>query len=303
MTSTQLCDHPTNVYASPFLDWDRQASVRSFVNQDDDWSGYSGYWMPISDDNILSHPEITDDMKQPLSAYLLIGHLHFTYSLEQRLISSVSSQLTSGNLLPGLDDTVKVDALKVQCDEAFHALQAYWLANKVCQASGITDPIETDSHFLQFVTEITNGSIDLPNELLLFCAVVVSETLITKSLRDDWRDSSLPKAIRSFFHQHYKDEVQHSAYFTWLLEHVWGGWPRSTQEILITLWPQLIDAYLDSDIQIAKRALQHFDLSALTIDRIIDETYYVATAPYRMQRQLSIVQTLEVFKRVMLGGS
>jgi len=303
MTSTALCDPLVNVYASPFLDWDRQASVRSFVNQDDDWSGHSGHWMPIAADNILGHPAITDDIKQSLSAYLLVGSLDFTYNLEQRLISSVSSQLTSGCLLPDLEEAVKIDALKVQCDEAFHALQAYWLASKVRQASGITGSMDTDSHFLQFVAEITNGSVDLPIELLLFCAVVVSETLITKSLRDDWRDSSLPKAIRSFFHQHYKDEVQHSAYFTWLLEHVWGGWPRSTQEILIKLWPQLIDAYLDSDIQIAKRALQHFDLSAVMIDRIIYETYILPTAPYRTQRQLSIVQTLEVFSRVMVGVS
>jgi hypothetical protein len=305
MGSTALCDQTVEVYNSPFKAWDRQASVRSFVNkEDDEWSGCSSDWISIEPDNILSHPEIPDCIKRPLSAYLLVGNLDFTYSLEQQLISQVSSQLASGCLLPNLADAVKVDALKVQCDEAFHALQAHWLADKVRQVSGITEPRNTDSHFLQFVGKVTNSSVSLsmalPTKLLLFCAVVVSETLITKSLRDDWRDSSLPKAIRSFFHQHYKDEVQHSAYFTWLLEHVWPTWSIATQQVISELWPQFIDAYLDSDIHIAKRALQHFDLPEVTINRIINDTYYLPSAPYQAQRQLSIIHTIETFNRVVV---
>jgi hypothetical protein len=293
----QRTDQTHKTYTSPFISWDRQAAVRSFVNTDDEWSNYSGYWMPTSADNILSHPLIPDAIKQSLSAYLLIGSLDFTYDLEQKLISHVSSQLASGTLLPDLPNDVKIDALKIQCDEAFHALQAQRLATKVRQTSCV-NPDHTLSCFLRFVAEVTNGSNLLSTELLLFCAVVVSETLITKSLLDDWRDSSLPNEIRHFFHLHYKDEVQHSLYFTWLLHHVCTTWSTATQQMISDLWPKFIDAYLDSDINIAKRALQEFDLAGDLINRIIHETYYQPGSSYQIQRQLSMVYTLKAFERV-----
>ncbi|MFO0173783.1 MAG: hypothetical protein ACK51W_15115, partial [Aphanizomenon sp.] len=65
----QRTDQTHKTYTSPFISWDRQAAVRSFVNTDDEWSNYSGYWMPTSADNILSHPLIPDAIKQSLSAY------------------------------------------------------------------------------------------------------------------------------------------------------------------------------------------------------------------------------------------
>lgn len=290
------------VYTSPFTTWDRHASVRSFINSDHEWSNYTGYWMPMTDDSILIHPLIPEAIKQPLSACLLIGSLDFTYDLEQQLISPISSRLTCGTLLPDLPEAVKVDALKVQCDEAFHALQAQGLAQKVRQASGV-NPSHVKSHFLKFVNDVTQGSSPLSTELLLFCAVVVSETLITKSLRDDWRDSALPKEIRAFFHQHYKDEVQHSLYFAWLLHDVWSTWCTATQAAITELWPQFIDAYLDSDIDLARRSLQHFDLSAEVIEQIITDTYYQAGSPYQVQRQLSIVHTIAAFQEVAISAN
>lgn len=295
----QKTDRTHETYTSPFISWDHQAAVRSFVNTNDEWSNYSGYWMPISTDNILSHPAIPDAIKRTLSAYLLIGSLDFTYDLEQKLISQVCSQLTSGTLLPNLADDIKVDGLKIQCDEAFHALQARQLATKVRQTSCV-NPDYALSPFLRFVAQVTDGSHLLSTELLLFCAVVVSETLITKSLRDDWRDSSLPNEIRRFFHLHYKDEVQHSLYFTWLLHHVCSTWSNTTREIIADLWPKFTDAYLDSDIDIAKRALQKFDLSEDLINRIIHETYYQAGCSYQIQRQLSVVNTLKIFRSATL---
>lgn len=295
----QRTDQTHKTYTSPFISWDRQAAVRSFVNTDDEWSNYSGYWMPTSADNILSHPLIQDAIKQSLSAYLLIGSLDFTYDLEQKLISHVSSQLASGTLLPDLPNDVKIDALKIQCDEAFHALQAQRLAAKV-RLTSCVNPDHTLSRFLRLVAKVTDGSNLLSTELLLFCAVVVSETLITKSLRDDWRDSSLPNEIRHFFHLHYKDEVQHSRYFTWLLDHVYSTWSTATRQMISDLWPKFIDAYLDSDIDIAKRALQEFDLAADLINRIIHETYYQPGSSYQIQRQLSVVYTLKAFDRVTI---
>jgi hypothetical protein len=64
------------------------------------------------------------------------------------------------------------------------------------------------------------------------------------------------------------------------------------------LWPKFIDAYLDSDINIAKRALQEFDLAGDLINRIIHETYYQPGSSYQIQRQLSMVYALKAFERV-----
>ncbi|CAA6824883.1 MAG: p-aminobenzoate N-oxygenase AurF family protein, partial [uncultured Thiotrichaceae bacterium] len=266
MTSTAVLDsiptHTESIYRSAFSTWDRKASVRSFPSSNDDnLKQYSGYWMPLTDDSILNHPMVSDEIKQKLSAYLLIGNLDFTYSLEQCLIAQVSANLAAGKLLSQLPQAVKIDALRVQCDEAYHAIQAYNLTEGVRHAADIKAPMKLDSHFLRFVDHSTDGRIPLPEDLIRFCAVAVSEILITKSLRDDWRDISLPKEIRSFFREHHKDEARHMAYYTWLLEQLWQVWPSPTREIMATLWPQFVDAYLDSEIYIARDALQHFEFS------------------------------------------
>mgnify|MGYP003587967043 CR=1 FL=1 len=290
---------PQSTYRSAFKAWDRKSAVRTYISSNDyDWTGYSGYWIPHTDDSILSHPLISDAIKPKLSAYLLIGSLDFTYGLEQCLIAQVSANMAAGDLLSQLPQAVKIDALKVQCDEAYHALQAYWLTEGVRRATGINTPMNLDTHFLRFVARTTDGSIPLSADLIRFCAVTVSETLITKSLRDDWRDASLPKEIRSFFLEHYKDEARHSVYFAWLLESLWPTWSDLTRSIVAELWLQFVDAYLDSEIHSARNALQHFEFSATEIERIITDTYYTPDSAYQAQRQQSMAYTIEVFSRI-----
>lgn len=303
MTLNAISDSAANqanvAYRSAFKAWDHKASVRVFSSPKNyDWDDFSGYWVPLTEGSVLNHPMIPDGIKPKLSAYLLIGNLDFTYSLEQCLIAPVSANLVVGELLSQLPQAVKVDALKIQCDEAFHALQAYALTERVRHATGIETPLQLGSHFLRFVDSVVESDADISEDLVRFCAVAISELLITKSLRDDWRDLPLPQEIANFFHEHYKDEARHSVYFSWLLESLWGTWPQVTRDIVSELWPQLIDAYLDSEIHIARGALQHFDLPEAQIACIIDDIFYADATAYQTERRQSMEYSIEVFDRI-----
>ena len=287
-------------YQSVFKSWDKKSSVRSYSNHHDyDWALHSGYlWMPVTDDSILVHPSIIDAMKPKLSAYLLIGNLDYTYSLEQCLIAQVSADMASGHLLKHFPQAVKVDALKVQCDEAYHALQAFWLSECVRAAENIEGDINLESHFLTFVDDVSNHSDQVSADIVRFCAVAVSELLITKSLRYDWRNSSMPKPIGEFFFEHHKDEARHAVYYLWLLENLWPQWSTSIQNRLTKLWAEFIDAYLDSEIHTARHALRQCQFSESEIQQIIQDTYYKTQSPYQNQRKASLEHATKVFNRV-----
>ncbi len=82
---------------------------------------------------------------------------------------------------------------------------------------------------------------------------MVAETLITHTLRDDWRDEGLQPDVRTFLRRHYLDEARHSAYFSRLLTLLWPQWPAGVRDALRPLWSGLIDAFLFADARIAAR--------------------------------------------------
>ncbi|MES2936338.1 MAG: diiron oxygenase [Pseudomonadota bacterium] len=243
-------------YRSPFSDWHQAASVRAMPAAG--WlTGGEGAWMPEEAGSLLAHPEVRPHAR-PVAAGLLLASLGFTVSLESRLISPVALDIAAGALRASYGacrDAVVADALRVQCDEAYHAVLAQELIGQVRRMSGVRPP-EGEHPFLVHVDQLalTFPAEDAP--LVRFCAAVVSETLITKTLRDDWLDGGLQQDLRSFLRHHYQDEVRHSAYFAQLLQLVWPQWTASLRAALRPIWPGLVDAFLDADDAVAVRVLR-----------------------------------------------
>ncbi len=247
-------------YRSPFADWHQAASVRAMPPGG--WlAGGEGAWMPEEAGSLLAHPEVRAHAPR-VAAGLLLASLDFTVSLESRLISPVALDIAARALRARYADAVVADALRVQCDEAYHAVLAHELIGQVRHLSGARPP-EGGAH--PFLVHVDQLALAFPAEdapLVRFCAAFVSETLITKTLRDDWLDGGLQRDVRCFLHHHYQDEMRHSAYFAQLLQLVWPQWPAPLRAALRPIWHGLVDAFLDADDAVAARVLRDAGLPA-----------------------------------------
>ncbi|APD39562.1 diiron oxygenase [Burkholderia pseudomallei] len=281
-----------DAYRSPFDDWHQAASVRSMPA--DAWlAGGAGAWIAPQAGGVLAGLPARDARRERAAGGLLIAHLSFTVALENTLISPVARDIAARALHADYDDGVVADALRVQCDEAYHALLAQELMTRVRAATGADKPRRTPG-FLRHVERLaaTLPGVDAP--LLRFCAAVVAETLITHTLRDDWRDEGLQPDVRTFLRRHYLDEARHSAYFSRLLTLLWPQWPAGVRDALRPLWSGLIDAFLFADARIAAEALAAAGLTACEIDCAMS----ACGAPDAMQRRRaqSARQTLHALR-------
>lgn len=282
-------------YQSPFTDWHRTAAVRSMAV--DGWlAGPPGAWMPDEPDSVLAHAAVQGARRACVAAGLLLASLDFTVQLENQLIARVANDIAAQALQAQLPGAAVLDAMRVQCDEAYHALLAQELMARVQALTGAAAPRRAH-RFLQHVQHIAAAAAaqGIDAALVRFCAAVVAETLITKSLRDDWQGNGLQQDVRAFLHHHYQDETRHSAYFARLLDLVWPQWPAPTQRALAPLWAGLIDAFLAADEEATLDALQDAGLPPHEAARIVRDC--ATPEGVLRRRRASTQQTLHALRR------
>jgi hypothetical protein len=282
-----------DAYCSPFHDWHRAAAVRTMPAEL--WLiDAPGAWMAEQPDGVLSHPALRDAPRERIAAGLLIAHLSFTVALENTLIAMVARDIAARALDARYDDRVVADALRVQCDEAYHALLAQELMAHVSASTRVARPRRRHG-FLEHVERLVAALPDVNAAQVRFCAAVVAETLITHTLRDDWRDDALRPDVHTFLHQHYLDEARHSAYFSRLLKIVWPQWPAEAHAALRPLWLDLIDAFLFADAGIVRDVLADACVAPREIERVMATC--ASPDAIRTRREQSTRQTLHALRR------
>ncbi len=140
------------------------------------------------------------------------------------------------------------DALRLQCDEAFHALLCQELRQHVHAQTGLS-PVRIHRAPLHppRARAARAAGAGVPAEQVEFCAAVVAETVITKTLLKDWNDQALRPEVREFLLQHYKDELRHSAFYGQVLGQVWPQWDEALRRALAPHWSALTLAFVEPD--------------------------------------------------------
>lgn len=234
-------------YRSPFVQWERNAAVRTFCLDKIDWSA-PGLWAPVGHLAVMDDPDIEALLEGPMGAALILGHFYFTQRLENELIAPVSARLASGALSNRSD--FMQDALRLGCDESYHALICMQYGAQVRALSGIEKLDFGIPRFLRHVREmriVLQGSVDAAD--LDLAAAAVSETIVTRTLGEDWHDVTVRAPIRSFLKMHHLDEARHSAFFTQALAFAWSGWDTSTRDAIEAAWDGLVEAFAAPDIE------------------------------------------------------
>jgi para-aminobenzoate N-oxygenase AurF len=245
-------------YHSRFEQWEDKAVVKQthrIEPFDDKLLFFSPDVSPL-----FVHPEVRaapDDVKRALLVLNLFDWLEFTVRLEMGPVNDSCNLLSWAHFLPWLPAEMRADALKIYTDEAGHAEMSHALARATERATGVTS-LQLRPAFLDAFDAILVEHDRYLDPLLTLCFTVVSETLITGSLKKLPRDDRVQSAVRAFARHHAEDEARHHHFFRELCEMLW---PRLPYEVRVTvgpLLPEMILTFLAPEYEPTARMLHQF---------------------------------------------
>lgn len=174
----------TSRYRSPFSTWDGRASVRAAPRRLAVSSGDHLYFSP--DLVPVTRHHLVKSLPVPAYRALLVQHLYryldFTAKLESLAVNPVVLGIAHGTAGIDLPESMRFDAYKIYCDEAYHTLFSADLSRQVQEASGVVPVLPGRPFSLRRLTEFREELSDDYRGLLDLMFVVVSETLISSTL-------------------------------------------------------------------------------------------------------------------------
>jgi hypothetical protein len=241
-------------------------------------------------------------------AYRLLTHLQFTTVLELEHVNWVCSALARGQGPVTLDADQRNDALRIYCDEGGHALFVELLSRKVEAAHDVDRAILGRPGFDRtFDRLVEQYSGDIPTELIRLFFVCVSETLVTKILRDIPVDQRVSPLVRSVIGDHAADESIHSVYFHWYFSYLWSSLSPRDKEVVGQILPELVWTFLGPDRTCEANVLRKLGFLERDADRILDETYQAGSAEASVliaaQPTLRMFQKAGVFDLPVVAAS
>lgn len=271
---------PIDGYRSAFKRWDERASVRRMKRLSRPDSEGDALLFPPELVPAAGHPLVTAPGEQTVRAMLgqyLYSYLNFTTWLEQDVVTPVTQLISRARLGVELPEAMLVDAFKICTDEAYHAQFSDELSRQITARTGIMPQLPEVPHFLLRLDGLQNRFPVEMRGLVRVLFTIVSETLISSTLKDIPHDERVHPVVREILGDHAQDEGRHHAYFSDLLKLVWPALSRHEQALAGRLVPELITIFLEPDHGATILALASIDLKMAEIEQVIAEAYPSAT--------------------------
>ncbi len=253
-------------------DWFTEAAVRSSpsptrIRPDD------GAWFAAELQPHVMHPRVRS-MGPQVETELLrraLGHyLHATSVLEVLIVNRVAADIAHGTLEIGASPTDRRIALRLYCDEGYHALVAAEMLARVDDREPRERPAFAERLDKLCALHATDED-DMRRLRLLF--TVITETSISANMRDLAANASLAPAVREFVAEHARDEAWHAAVFSALFVSWWPTLGDDTRERYGRLLPDLVCAYLEPDTRGVAQDLVAVGLAPRDVASVLAEAY------------------------------
>lgn len=283
----------TTNYRRPFSAWDEESWIRSKPVRR---TGFDGHAFPPRLVPLASHPRLAGqpELCRRLLALRLLSHLQFTTLLELEHVNVVCSKLARGKCDVSLTLEQRNDALRIYCDEGGHALFVELLSSEVERQYGVSRAVLTRPRFDAVLEQmLSQFGAAVPLDLLHLMFVSVSETLVTKILREIPGDRETAPIVREVIGDHARDEGTHSVFFHWLFPRVWRASTPAQQQILGAILPEFLWAFLGPDLENERRVLCSLGVPDEEARGLLDEVY----APHIVAKnvRLAAQPTLRMF--------
>ena len=282
-----LLTHPMSfqrkeeAYISHFINWYDRATVRSgpkreLVESVFDEPGRFFFAPGVAP--IANHPKVLQKncQSQVLMAYLyhLLG---FTTHLEHEVVNLSAKRIAHHELSYDLDQDMKLDAFKIYCDEAYHALftaEFTFQIQNYLKISYQEYQYWIRQHPFFVLRNKLKTQYPAKDEYLIdLTASIVSEVLITHTLKHIPSEKSVIAPVREIIRDHAKDEGLHSLYFCKLFQVVWEQLDEYNQRVMGELLPQYISAYLSPNLTFFQQYLLGLGFQEYEIEQILRESY------------------------------
>ncbi|MDF3835777.1 diiron oxygenase [Cupriavidus basilensis] len=263
----KISSHPTdkkatfreeNKHQSCFPHWDESSAVRSkpynydcsHVNSE---SGepLSGNWFFPAALSFLKHPllaDLTSQQVQGLLARNLISFLEYTTLLEHRIVNRSAESIAHNYLPVTIPHDLRMDALRLYTDEAYHAVISADVSNQVAEIYGIDLGGRKFQRIARLEELIENSQ---HPELGWFLIGFVSETVITKEFLKIGQ-TAIAAPVYTMLMDHLEDERKHSQYFIKMFSYIWNRLAQEERDFCALQLPTIIQECfrLDSNILI-----------------------------------------------------
>jgi hypothetical protein len=245
-------------YHSRFEQWETKAVVHTpheIAPFEEDLLFFSPAISPL-----FLHPAVKgapEEVRRQILVFNLFDWLEFTEWLEMGPVNDSCNLLRRPHFLPWLPTEMRLDALRIYTDEAGHAEMSHALARATERATGVSS-LKLRPNFLDDFDEIVKDHDSHLAPLLTLCFAIVSETLITGSLKKLPKDESVQLAVREFARHHAQDEARHHHYFRELCEMLWPRLPRHVRLAVGALLPRMVLAFLAPSWSAMTRILGQF---------------------------------------------
>jgi hypothetical protein len=167
---------------SVLRNWDERATVRTHPRrllEADDIQAKEFFSPDLV--AVVHHPDVADRGPRTVRALLLqhlYGYLDFTSRLEHDLVNEVARRIAQGIPSLSLSHGMRLDAHRLYCDEAYHALASADIKCQIEMATGVFDTRRRLPSFLVWVREAREYLPAVIRSMTDVFLAVVSETLI-----------------------------------------------------------------------------------------------------------------------------
>lgn len=219
--------------------------------------------------------------------------------LETRFVIDCSLKIVNGEIIAGVTEEDRREAITIVIDEGYHAYVALDFIIQLKKNSGI-EPLSVPQ---------TNGNLDAvhrgyaslpaalhaPYQLLATC---LAEHTLTKDLLSIGREKEATRTFTQVMTDHVSDEGRHANYFARLVREHWATLGKATRERIGVFLPGYLDDYLAADFErrFDRAVLSQLQLSASEIDTVLQETnerYAASATDYIKVTRSNLVKLLE----------
>lgn len=234
-------------YRTPFADWDSQSSVRSQRSPLEGRAAVSDIF-PDALVPFFSSPTLKalpERIKVKIRERHLLRYLNFTLALETDVVNPVALDIArrrDGLVLP---PQMRIDAYRIYCDEAYHALFTAQIIEQLSTTNRSLNRLDESPYFAVGLRRLMSRdeNFDIAEEIR-YLFVIISEMLITGTLRDFSSESSTTGSVGQAVSLHARDETKHHVFFTQYMEIFLAAHSRATAQRLALLVPDLIRCFL-----------------------------------------------------------
>jgi hypothetical protein len=201
----------------------------------------------------------------------LYGYLRFTEQLELKSVNQVGHRIALGELSVPVSRDMRSRAFLLVRDEAHHATASDDVACQIEHLTGVPPLDFGEPQFLRNLQEIAQRCSLAWVHNLEAAFATISETLISGSLAQLPRDTTVLPLVRDYAEAHKVDEGRHQTYFTEFFGEWWPQLPERERRAIGPHLPDLCLAFLRPDYRFHQQVLEAVGVGPLeSLDWVLE---------------------------------